>query len=115
MGDVTSKTISNINAPRCELAGQYQFTAKRGGRALASTALDRWRGTGVTFISMRFGRLSVTSSRSELTYRGELGKVLASANDASPDCYFCTGIFGQWDDVDVTRYIVEVHPLATAK
>jgi hypothetical protein len=55
----------------------------------------------------------IRRARTELTYRGELGKVLASSDAARSDCYFCTGIFGRWDDADVKRCIIEVRPLTT--
>ena len=41
-----------------------------------------------------------------LTYRGELGKVLVSADLARADCYYCSGIFGKWQDAGVEKYLM---------
>ncbi len=40
-----------------------------------------------------------------LTYRGQFGRVATSVDTPAPDCYYCKGIHGRGDAVDVQRYI----------
>jgi molybdopterin-synthase adenylyltransferase len=40
-----------------------------------------------------------------ITYRGEMGKVLVSQDEAQPDCYYCKSLWERRDEADVQRYI----------
>lgn len=42
-----------------------------------------------------------------LTYHGRTGKVVVSTDEPAPDCYYCKGIRGRGDAVNVQRYLHE--------
>jgi molybdopterin/thiamine biosynthesis adenylyltransferase len=54
--------------------------------------------------------LAVTGQRAPhrlLTYNGRTGKVTVSSDEPLPGCYYCKGIRGKGDQVDVQRYLRE--------
>jgi hypothetical protein len=42
-----------------------------------------------------------------ITYYGHLGRMTGPKDDPAPDCYYCKGIRGHGDAVDVQRYVRE--------
>jgi molybdopterin/thiamine biosynthesis adenylyltransferase len=38
-------------------------------------------------------------------YRGDMGRVLVSLDEPTPDCFYCKAVWGQGDSADVRRYI----------
>jgi hypothetical protein len=58
---------------------------------------------GVT--EFMLGATGLRAPQRLLTYHGESGRVAGSVDPPAPDCYYCKGIRGQGDAVDVERYI----------
>jgi len=58
---------------------------------------------GVT--EFMLGVTGVRAPRRALTYYGQTGKVTVLAEEPASDCYYCHGIRGRGDAVDVQRYL----------
>jgi hypothetical protein len=58
---------------------------------------------GVT--EFMLGATGIRAPQRLLTYHGESGRVAGSVDPPAPDCYYCKGIRGQGNAVDVERYV----------
>jgi molybdopterin/thiamine biosynthesis adenylyltransferase len=51
------------------------------------------------------GVTGIREPKKLLTYRSDIGEVLVSRDEQRKDCYYCKGIWGRGDEVDVQRYL----------
>jgi len=113
-GCLVCRDLIDKQEAQAELAGPSGRRQRDALYGIDVSALDR-TGPAVVSINGVVASLAVTEfmvmvtgMREPLqlcTYRGNVGKVTASADQPSPDCYYCKGIRGQGDSADVQRYI----------
>jgi ThiF family protein len=106
--------LLDVAEAQAQLAGPEDRRAREALYGVQASALDR-AGPSVVSINGVVASLAVTEfvvavtglrrPQSVLTYRGHMGRVTVSADPPAPDCYYCHGIRGRGDAVDVQQYI----------
>jgi len=115
-GCIACYGLLDIEEAQADLAGPE---AKRDRDALYGVTHEALDHTGPSVVSingvvaslgvMEF-MVAVTGIRPPkpvITYHGHTGKVTVSTNEPLPNCYYCKGIRGKGDSLDVQRYIRE--------
>ena len=106
--------LLDVADAQAELAGAGDRRNRDALYGVERTALGR-SGPSVVSINGVVASLGVTeflvgvtglrAPQLVLTYRGQFGRVATSVDAPAPDCYYCKGIRGRGDAVDVQRYI----------
>jgi hypothetical protein len=106
--------LLDVAEAQAELAGPEGRRAREALYGVQASALDR-AGPSVVSINGVVASLAVTEFVVAVTglrrpqavsiYRGNMGRVTVSSDPPAPDCYYCRGIRGRGDAVDVQRYI----------
>jgi hypothetical protein len=115
-GCLVCSGLLDLSEAQLELAGVSDRRNRDALYGIKPEALDRG-GPSVVSINGVVASLGVTefmvgvtglrTPQRVLTYRGHLGGVGISRDEPAPDCYYCTGIRGRGDAVDVQRYLRE--------
>lgn len=113
-GCIVCHGVLDMAEAQADLAGSE---GKRHREALYGVTPDDLERTGPSVVSLNgviasLGvtefMLAATGVRTPYrlaTYYGNMGRVAVSMNQPAPDCYYCDGIRGKRDTVDVQRYI----------
>lgn len=113
-GCVICRGILDINEAREDLARPSE---RRDREAIYGVRRDHLGNAGPSVVSINgiVASLAVTEFMLHATgirkangltiYRGHTGKVTVSTDSPLPDCYYCKGIRGHGDAVDMQRYL----------
>ncbi len=106
--------LLDVGEAQAELAGIGDRKNREALYGVERAALGR-SGPSVVSINGVVASLGVTefvvgvtglrAPQRVLTYRGQFGRVATTTDAPAPNCYYCKGIRGRGDAVDVQRYI----------